>query len=163
MMHQVSASPPQGMPYMMPLAQKPPYCGRYFCGAASNSALCAALAKWMVEVGGSQKPGEVKLTWIKNTVTGLDPAASTRWVHTKDPAHYQYFSFNAPVGAPAAEQCGRVVNSDIHVVSGMALVDDPFPTSCVTKGLTPQEKIIVFMLFDLSACLLPDSADPIPG
>jgi len=123
----------------------------------------AALAKWMVEVGGSQQPGEVKLTWIKNTVTGLDPAASTRWVHTKDPAHYQYFSFNAPVGAPAAEQCGRVVNSDIHVVSGMALVDDPFPTSCVTKGLTPQEKIIVFMLFDLSACLLPDSADPIPG
>ena len=48
MMRQVSASPPQGMPYMMPLAQKPPYCGRYFCGAASNSALCAALAKWKV-------------------------------------------------------------------------------------------------------------------
>ena len=29
----------------MPLAQKPPYCGKYFCGAASNSALCSALAK----------------------------------------------------------------------------------------------------------------------
>lgn len=121
------------------------------------------LAAWMLHVGGSQQLGSVKLTWIKHTVDAINPATSTRWVHTKNPAHVQYFSFNSPVGVPAAQQCGRVVNTDIHVVSGNAINEDPFPTSCVSKGLTPQEKIIAFMLFDISACLIPDSEDPIPG
>ena len=40
---QVSASPPQGMAYTMPLAQSPPKGGRYCFGAVSNGALCSAL------------------------------------------------------------------------------------------------------------------------
>jgi hypothetical protein len=66
------------------------------------------------------------------------------------------------------------VLSDIHVSPG-ALPDengpgDPgddfsavgtgFPDGCVTSALSAQEKLLAFMLFDISACVVPDSQAP---
>lgn len=79
----------------------------------------------------------------------------------------QYLTFNAPVGASDADVCGRVVFSNLHVGAGTegSLVDDPsapFPTSCQTQNLSPQQKALEFMLFDLSSCVQLDDA-PIAG
>jgi hypothetical protein len=72
-----------------------------------------------------------------------------------------YLSFNTPTTAAPANQCGRVVYSDLHV--GAASGDrpsEPVPMECATGDLSPQEKALEFMLFDLSACVTPNDQPP---
>jgi hypothetical protein len=92
-----------------------------------------------------------------------------RWLYTDLPgkATVQHFTFNTPIEAPAAQQCGRVVFSQFHVAGEKAMpVINPmlsrgtFPTDCSNAPMTPQEKALEFMLFDASACILPDNERP---
>ena len=90
----------------------------------------------------------------------------------------EYFSVDTPIGG--AQQCGRVVYSDLHV-SGGAGVAPPMatfmadyagaptqvdygvvPSGCAMHLLTPQEKALEFMIFDLSSCLVPVGQTPHP-
>jgi hypothetical protein len=88
--------------------------------------------------------------WIYATAAGStvfdpanDPAAEDA------PLHY---TFNTPWGAPAANQCGRVLFSDFHVSIGNTQ-DKTFPSECNSDPLTPQEKVLAYMLFDLASCV----------
>jgi hypothetical protein len=84
----------------------------------------------------------------------------------------QYFSVDTP--ATFIQKCGRVVYSDLHVSGGGGaqevgnlyfLPDYPqftstmtggiVPDQCAMHALTPQEKALEFMIFDLSSCLIP--------
>lgn len=76
----------------------------------------------------------------------------------------QQFSFNTPYGAPAEASCGRVAYSGFHVAAteggdGMngSFQDVVFPSHCA-GSLTDQEKVLLYMLFDLGACV----GDPPP-
>jgi hypothetical protein len=88
----------------------------------------------------------------------------------------EYLSFNTPVNAPLDDAgvpayCGRVVYSDLHV--GAASEDyngqgsgGIVPSGCAHQPLSPQEKVLEFMLFDLSSCVTPDTSSgqqPVPG
>ncbi|MBC8132133.1 MAG: carboxypeptidase regulatory-like domain-containing protein, partial [Deltaproteobacteria bacterium] len=119
-----------------------------------------ALSEWLVNVGASPMPGQLAIRGAKLTVEAV-LGTSQRWIYNTVPTSVQYFSFGAPVEMPTA-QCGKVVFSDLHVSqgSGAATDDDsdrnlPFPTGCRTTDLSPQEKALLFMLFDLSACIIP--------
>jgi hypothetical protein len=75
----------------------------------------------------------------------------------------QHYTFNTPVGVPEAQQCGRVVFSDFHVVGKeTGLNGQSFPGICDNGPLTPQEKVLEFMLFDLASCIQDDAAQPVP-
>ena len=70
----------------------------------------------------------------------------------------QQFAFDTPYGAPADDACGRVAFSAFHVASGGSYIDGTFPDDCLGGDLTDQEKVLLFMLFDLAACV----GDPLP-
>ncbi len=67
----------------------------------------------------------------------------------------QHYTFNTPWGAAPKDQCGRVLFSDFHV-SNASVDNARFPSQCDDNPLTPQEKVIEFMLFDLASCIAPD-------
>lgn len=69
-------------------------------------------------------------------------------------------TYNVPVGAPPASQCGRVVFSDFHVSAGALSGSGSFPASCKSGALSSQEKALEYMLFDLTSCLSPDYIPP---
>ena len=106
-----------------------------------------------------------------NADVGEIHTASQAWIVANDksnpPGATQYFSFNTPtdarIGPDGGDYCGRVVYSDLHV--GAASGDDielDIPDACTDVELSPQEKALEFMLFDLSACVTPDDRKPEP-
>jgi hypothetical protein len=118
-----------------------------------------ALAHWLVNVNASTTLGQLPLVGAQHTIDRVGTAQ--RWIYSTSPQSVQYLSANTPIDGSQA--CGRVVLSDIHVSTGAGGDDDddsdpskPFPTGCKTTVLSPQEKTLEFMLFDLSACVVPD-------
>ena len=120
----------------------------------------AALAQWLVNVMGSPMIGVLPLAQEANQTT-VDTVAggttSQRWIfaETRTPQAVQYLTATTPI---PGGNCGRVVLSDIHVSNGgVGMMSDlpatPFPMGCVTKDLSPQEKALEFMLFDIASCV----------
>jgi len=70
----------------------------------------------------------------------------------------QQFSFNTPYGGPEESACGRVAYSGFHVAAAAGdtsmspFQNAVFPAHCM-GDLTPQEKVLLYMLFDLAACV----------
>lgn len=115
----------------------------------------AAFQQWLQNVGVSTG-GTVAITPAFPNVTSIT-LPTQEWLHgpvngAQGPIH---FTFNTPIGAAAANQCGRVTFSDWHAQSGVYSNGATFPNECPGGALTPQEAILEFMLFDLSACVQP--------
>ncbi|HVZ31706.1 MAG TPA: carboxypeptidase regulatory-like domain-containing protein, partial [Polyangiaceae bacterium] len=133
-----------------------------------------AMADWAQAAGALDANGQVDIINGERTVAQENTMYAQRWLASDDPATVQYISANTPFGATDDKQCGRVVFSDLHVSAGRLPADNPpagddfstpstpFPEGCVSSGFTPQEKVLAFMLFDLSACVVPDNVAPTP-
>ena len=143
----------------------------------------SALREWMAHTG-TTPAGEFPIQETRGSIQSLNEELAQQWVWIESegfefepppgfgdfdfdfgddlfpdppPELVQYFSFNTPVGAADEDQCGRAVFSDIHVSGGSTSAPtNPFPSGCATNELTPQEKALVFMLFDLSRCIVSD-------
>ena len=106
-----------------------------------------------------------------NALVGPPNKPSQPWITADPPTNdpTMYFSFDTPVNAPPAPDggapayCGRAVFSDLHVAGNPLTNDtgDP-PQGCAATALSPQEKVLEFMLFDLSSCVIPDTVVPPP-
>jgi hypothetical protein len=119
----------------------------------------AAFAKWLDVVGAStsQSSGKMTISLARGDLpsTTVNSQVARRWIYTDapDPQTVQHYTFNTPVGPPSANQCGRVLFSDFHVTGSDGLKSGKFPSECSNDPLTPQERVLEFMLFDLSACV----------
>ena len=116
-----------------------------------------SFATWMLNVGGSTVRDQIPITEGKQTATGVDPLKAERWVYWKNAANTEFpqnFQFTTPQDKQPEDRCGKVVFSDMHVSSGST--SNPataFPGGCNTGPLTPQEKALAFMFFDISSCV----------
>lgn len=119
----------------------------------------SALADWLLFVDGASPLAQFNVVDGRRHTTAVSAAARI-WVRRM--VDTLYFSFNAPINVPEDQQCGRMVFSDIHVSAGAGNASGNFPSTCNNNPLTEQEKVLIFMLFDLSACLIPDDDPPCP-
>lgn len=129
-----------------------------------------ALSDWLVQVKASTTPGQLTIHAPRENVYSI-VAPGTEWVYTDkgggDPKSHapQFSTVNTPVGASDDKLCGKAAFSDLHVSSagsGDTTSGKPWPTECATGDLTPQEKALEFLFFDLSACVQNDSQPPPP-
>ena len=137
-----------------------------------------ALQQWLGLVGGLGQDGvpaaDVSIYQPRyNAVVGPSDTPSQPWITASGASGSQtmYFSFDTPVsltppnagpdpgGGPT--YCGRAVFSDLHVAGNPSTHDAaPPPGGCQAGDLSPQEKALEFMLFDLSSCVIPDTVPP---
>jgi hypothetical protein len=131
----------------------------------------AALADWLVNNGASTTRGQISLVMGQHSVAAVNAPAARRWIsvphNINDSAmreSTQYLTFNTPVESAAANQCGRVVFTDVHVSLGSgdsSHPETPFPMGCTAPlTLTAQEKALEFMFFDLSSCVQLETGTP---
>jgi len=128
-----------------------------------------SFATWLVNVGGSTTRNEVSVTSPRYTASAIaEPALAERWVYveqadsivTPQVSSVQNALFTTPLDVPADQRCGKAVFSDMHVASGSSSNSgNPFPgtglnnNGCSTADLTPQEKALAFIFFDISSCV----------
>ncbi len=120
----------------------------------------AALADWLTAQGVTPH-GEMPLNSPMDDVGKVTAMKTTGWVTDGMGISTKYLSFNTPVAAAPADQCGKVVHGDMHISASGGVIDDTFPAGC-SKTLSAQEKALAFLFFDLSSCIQPDGQPPMP-
>jgi len=119
-----------------------------------NNPKGASFATWMLNVGGSTTRDAIVISGGKSTVTTVNNTKAQRWVYTANAAqNTQNFQFVTPNEGDPANACGKVVFSDMHVSGNPG--GNSYPSNDCPSGmsLSPQEKALAFMLFDLSSCV----------
>jgi hypothetical protein len=124
--------------------------------------------QWLDHVGATHadpSEGHLLIHEPRTHIREVHPPAR-QWVYTTQDDHnrdsVQSFTFNMPVDVDDDLTCGRGVYSAFHVVDGSNLHQEYFPNHCSTGPLTPQEKVLLFMMFDLAACVSDDDREPPP-
>jgi hypothetical protein len=125
----------------------------------------AAFSKWLVNVGASATAGQLVIAKAQKSAKVANPPMAQPWV--TGAGAIQYMSVNTPVemATAPAEQCGRFIHTDLHVAGNSMSSSDqgtPFPGGCDSGELTPEEKALAFMIFDLSNCVMQEDQAPEP-
>jgi hypothetical protein len=118
----------------------------------------ATMSQWLQNAGASynNEPGEVQISTLRHDIDGVIPPTQS-WLALNDAADgnpVMQFTFNTPVSAPAANQCGRVLFTEYHVknLDGQGFA---YPNECPTGPMNAQEEMLEYALFDLTAFVKP--------
>ncbi len=116
----------------------------------------ALLAQWLQIINASSVQGVIPLGYLRYDFTGATSPSETwlTWPQGTPSEWPLHYTFDTPVGTDPSAQCGRVVFSDFHVENQNSTGGSNFPSECDVSPMTPQEKVLEFMLFDLSSCVL---------
>ncbi|HMJ52841.1 MAG TPA: hypothetical protein VK540_12220 [Polyangiaceae bacterium] len=123
-------------------------------------------ATWLKIVGALSNPGppQIAISDARHDVNGIPAGQGAQsWITSSSPNRVQQFNVATPVLADPDKLCGRVTYFDFDVASAADNGMFTFPAECSTSALTPQEKVIEFMLFDRATCLPHGGPPPPPG
>jgi len=120
---------------------------------------------WLTSVGAITGSG-ITLNGVADSVSTVNTATTTRWIYgnsgTGGAMDTKYLSFETPIGgipvdggeANGKKYCGKAVFTDLH--AGGAPSGD-IPGKCKAADLTPQEKALEFLIFNLASCVADES------
>jgi hypothetical protein len=126
--------------------------------AAVNTNFTAGqtLSTWLQEVGASTTPGQIALDTLRVDQTGVI-APTQSWLTLDNGfgnvvSPVMQFVFDTPIAAAGSgvNQCGRVLYNEYHVENGSSSQNTVFPSECSGGAMTPQEKLLEYMLFELT-------------
>ncbi|MCE9580842.1 MAG: carboxypeptidase-like regulatory domain-containing protein [Deltaproteobacteria bacterium] len=115
-----------------------------------------ALATWLVNVGASTVHGKIDIADGRNIAKAINSALAQQYIYLEASTGYtgpQISQFTTPLDVQEADRCGKVVYSDMHV-STSSFPGDAYPLGC-SADLTPQEKALAFVFFDIASCVGP--------
>ncbi|MBS1124631.1 MAG: Tryptophan synthase alpha chain, partial [Deltaproteobacteria bacterium] len=116
----------------------------------------AAFAQWMLNVMGSTSLGSLAIEEPRQMCDSVDKTIAEQWVYASGTNKPQTFQFTTPIEVAKEDRCGKVVFSDMHVASGSTSSSSTgFPMGCSATPLSPQEKALAFMFFDIASCVGP--------
>jgi len=123
----------------------------------------ATLAQWLQNSGATitGTANQISISTLRTDVGTVIPPTQS-WLtlvsgsyagQTTNPV--MQMTFNTPVGAPAASQCGRVMYNDYHVINA-STTGKVFPSECPAETtMSAQEEMLEYALFDLSTFVQP--------
>jgi hypothetical protein len=120
----------------------------------------ATLAQWLQNAGASYNntPGQIQISTLRHDFDGVIPPTQP-WLKLNNSAAgnpIMQMTFNTPVGAPAANQCGRVLYNEYHVINPIGFLGRAYPLECPPSGtMSAQEEMLEYALFDLSSFVTP--------
>ncbi len=133
-------------------------------GARPNaSPRIQSFADWLVSEAVTTSPGfQFTITDPRSLAASLGSDSEEFVYRTDGNGRVQQFSFDTPYAAPDGAACGRVAYSGFHVAAtnggAQPFLTSVFPVHCA-GNLTNQEKVLLYMLFDLGACV---GDEPLP-
>jgi hypothetical protein len=124
----------------------------------------ATLAQWLQNAGATVagSMNQINISTLRTDVGGVI-APTQSWLTLNSGAYpgqggnpVMQMTFNTPVGAPAASQCGRVMFNDYHVINVSQAAGTIFPNECPAEtAMSAQEEMLEYALFDLSTFVQP--------
>ena len=129
-----------------------------------------ALAQWLQILGASTTDAQMPINTLRTDFTGVVAPIAALGPASEEPAGSRgftwpmHYTFDTPVGNTPATQCGRALFDDFHVENAGNNTGITFPAECLVNGalpaMTPQEKMLEFMIFDLGSCITPTVFTP---
>ncbi len=130
----------------------------------------ATLAQWLQNAGATVagSANQIDIGTLRTDVSSVIPPSQS-WVTLNNGTYsngagtvnvadnpVMQMTFNTPVGAPAASQCGRVMFNDYHVINVNIPSGTIFPNECPAEtSMSAQEEMLEYALFDLSTFVQP--------
>ena len=112
------------------------------------------MRQWLYHVDAVDADGRMELDDPVPALSSTHEDYVTDWLSFLEHGEPSLFSFNMPLGSEGDDACGRVVYSSLHVASSAPA---SFPLGCAGEpALHDEEKAMIYMLFDLSACIAPE-------